>query len=160
MSIQNNPDLVDTFDLFKTFFAKKLKQEVSVKFKGDGNQIQFNFNADIIADLVKCNNAFLMRIVLVVSLFQELFLSLRNAITSYALQTNLQQDGKQCASTRATILLLILRMKNVFVPLKPELFVPSIKIKKRPHPYKSASTTAPSATVTAPNRQPSSSNQL
>lgn len=71
MSIQNNPDLVDTFDLFKTYFdetistlqkdlsvgndnfAKKIKQEVSVKFKGEGNQIQFNFNADIIADLVK-----------------------------------------------------------------------------------------------------------
>ncbi|CAC5388127.1 unnamed protein product [Mytilus coruscus] len=66
-----NNDLVDTFSLFKTYidgkiatlhkdlavgnenFATKLKQEVSVKLKGEGNQIQFNFNCEIMADLVK-----------------------------------------------------------------------------------------------------------
>ncbi|CAC5412976.1 unnamed protein product [Mytilus coruscus] len=66
-----NNDLVDTFSLFKTYldgkiatlhkdlavgnenFATKLKQGVSVKLKREGNQIQFNFNCDIMADLVK-----------------------------------------------------------------------------------------------------------
>ncbi|XP_052097999.1 uncharacterized protein LOC127732855 [Mytilus californianus] len=66
-----NNDLVDTFSLFKTYldgkiatlhkdlavgnenFATKLKQEVSVKLKGEDNQIQFNFNCEIMADLVK-----------------------------------------------------------------------------------------------------------
>lgn len=66
-----NNDLVDTFSLFKTNldekiatlhkhlvignenFATKLEQEVSVKLKGEGNQIQFNFNCEIMADLVK-----------------------------------------------------------------------------------------------------------
>jgi hypothetical protein len=61
-----NTDLVDTFQLFKTYLdgkmstlqedlavAKKLKKEVTVKLKGDGNQIQFSFNSDIISDLTK-----------------------------------------------------------------------------------------------------------
>ncbi|CAC5402362.1 unnamed protein product [Mytilus coruscus] len=65
-----NNDLVDTFSLFKTYldgkiatfhkdlavgnenFGTKLKQEVSVKLNGEGNQIQFNFNCEIMADLV------------------------------------------------------------------------------------------------------------
>jgi len=34
-------------------FAKKLKKEVAVKLKGEGNQIQFSFNSDIISDLTK-----------------------------------------------------------------------------------------------------------
>ncbi|CAC5407366.1 unnamed protein product [Mytilus coruscus] len=34
-------------------FATKLKQEVSVKLKDEDNQIQFNFNCEIMADLVK-----------------------------------------------------------------------------------------------------------
>ena len=64
-------DLVDTFNLFRSYmdgqmstlkkditdgnesFAKKLKKEVSVKLKGEGNQIQYDFNSDIISDLVK-----------------------------------------------------------------------------------------------------------
>ena len=66
-----NTDLVDTFQLFKTYldgkmstlqedlavgnesFAKKPKKEVAVKLKGEGNQIQFSFNSDIISDLTK-----------------------------------------------------------------------------------------------------------
>ena len=57
-----NTDLVDTFQLFKTYldgkmstlqedvavgnesFAKILKKEVAVKLKGEGNQIQFSLN--------------------------------------------------------------------------------------------------------------------
>lgn len=34
-------------------FARKLKEEVSVKLKGEGNQIQFSFNSEILADLQK-----------------------------------------------------------------------------------------------------------
>ena len=67
----SNTDLVDTFELFKTYldgkistlhkdlaagndsFAKSLKKEVSVKLKGEGNQIQFTFNSELIADLQK-----------------------------------------------------------------------------------------------------------
>ncbi|CAC5417626.1 unnamed protein product [Mytilus coruscus] len=66
-----NNDLVDTLSLFKTYldgkiatlhkdlvvgnenFATKLEQEVSVKLKYEGNQIQFNFNREIMADLVR-----------------------------------------------------------------------------------------------------------
>lgn len=33
--------------------AKKIKKEASVKLKGEGNQIQFTFNSEIIADLQK-----------------------------------------------------------------------------------------------------------
>ena len=67
----SNSDLVDTFGLFKTYldgkisslkndlasgnevFARKLKQECAVKLKGEGNQAQFSFNSDLIADLSK-----------------------------------------------------------------------------------------------------------
>ena len=66
-------DITDTFNLFKTYldsklenlkdqlstgndfdsFAKQLKKEVSVKFKYEGNKLQFNFNAEILSDLSK-----------------------------------------------------------------------------------------------------------
>ncbi|XP_062618634.1 uncharacterized protein LOC134280240 [Saccostrea cucullata] len=66
-------DLADTFNLFKTYFdsklntlkdelsvgndfddlAKKLKKDVSVSFKHEGNKIQFEFNSEILNDLSK-----------------------------------------------------------------------------------------------------------
>jgi hypothetical protein len=64
-------DLVDTFDLFKTYLDHKLhdlksdiiseqenlslkvKEQVNLKFKSEGNKIQFRFNEEIAADLAK-----------------------------------------------------------------------------------------------------------
>ncbi|XP_062572655.1 uncharacterized protein LOC134234596 [Saccostrea cucullata] len=66
-------DLADTFNLFKSYLDNKLdtlkeelstgndienltktiKKEVSVKFKSEGNKIQFNFNTEILGDLNK-----------------------------------------------------------------------------------------------------------
>ncbi|XP_062571214.1 uncharacterized protein LOC134233244 [Saccostrea cucullata] len=66
-------DLADTFNLFKTYLdsklntlkeelsvgndfddlAKKLKKDVSVSFKHEGNKIQFEFNSEILNDLSK-----------------------------------------------------------------------------------------------------------
>ncbi|XP_071174702.1 uncharacterized protein LOC143074118 [Mytilus galloprovincialis] len=66
------PQISDqTFELFTSYFdskisslknelvsgndslAKKLKKEVSVKLKGEGNQIQYSFNSDIVSELQK-----------------------------------------------------------------------------------------------------------
>ena len=67
----NNRDLVDTFELFKTYFdnkigdrkselvqeqdfiSRKLKEEVSIKFKHEGNKIQHKFNEEVVAELQK-----------------------------------------------------------------------------------------------------------
>lgn len=66
-------DLADTFNLFKSYLDTKLeslkeelstgndienitktiKKEVSVKFKNEGNKIQFNFNSELLGDLNK-----------------------------------------------------------------------------------------------------------
>ena len=67
-------DLADTFNLFKSYLDNKLeslkeelscsgndlenltktiKKEVSVKFKNEGNKIQYNFNAELLGDLKK-----------------------------------------------------------------------------------------------------------
>ena len=68
---QPKQDLVDTFDLFKTYLDHKLhdlksdiiseqenlslkvKEQVNLKFKSEGNKIQFRFNEEITADLAK-----------------------------------------------------------------------------------------------------------
>jgi hypothetical protein len=68
---QPKQDLVDTFDLFKTYLDHKLhdlksdiiseqenlslkvKEQVNLKFKSEGNKIQFRFNEEIAADLAK-----------------------------------------------------------------------------------------------------------
>ncbi|VDI24031.1 Hypothetical predicted protein [Mytilus galloprovincialis] len=64
-------DLHDTFSLFKLYMdgkmdslesklvreqdamSKKIKEEVSIKFKHEGNRIQFKFNEEIVNDLNK-----------------------------------------------------------------------------------------------------------
>ena len=64
-------DLVDTFELFKVYFdnklsdlkselvreqdslTKKLKEDVSLKFKHEGNKIQHTFNEGIVSELIK-----------------------------------------------------------------------------------------------------------
>jgi hypothetical protein len=68
---QLKQDLVDTFDLFKTYLDHKLhdlksdiiseqenlslkdKEQVNLKFKNEGNKIQFRFIEEIAADLAK-----------------------------------------------------------------------------------------------------------
>ena len=68
---QPGQDLVDTFDLFKTYLDHKLhnlksdiiseqenlslkvKEQFNLKFKSEGNKIQFRFNEEIVADLAK-----------------------------------------------------------------------------------------------------------
>ena len=68
---QPKQDLVDTFDLFKTYLDHKLhdlksdiiseqenlslkvKEQVNLKFKTEGNKIQFRSNEEIAADLAK-----------------------------------------------------------------------------------------------------------
>jgi hypothetical protein len=68
---QPRQDLVDTFELFKTYLDHKLhnfksdiiseqenlslkvKEQVNLKFKSEGNKIQFRFNEEIAADLTK-----------------------------------------------------------------------------------------------------------
>ena len=66
-----NNDLHDTFQLFKFYMegkmgelesklvreqdamSKKLKDDVSIKFKHEGNKIQFNFNEEVMSVLKK-----------------------------------------------------------------------------------------------------------
>ena len=68
---KENLDLVDTFELFKVYFdnklgelkselvqeqdyrTKKLKGDVSLKFKHEGNKIQHKFNEEIVSELNK-----------------------------------------------------------------------------------------------------------
>ena len=70
-SSNQRSDLADTFNLFKTCLDNKLeflkeelstgndienltkaiKKEVSVKFRSEGNKIQYQFNADLLNDL-------------------------------------------------------------------------------------------------------------
>lgn len=66
-------DIADTFNLFKSYLdsqhdnrkdqlltgndfdslAKQIKEKVSVNFNHEGNEIQFNFNSEILSDLTK-----------------------------------------------------------------------------------------------------------
>ncbi|CAG2186486.1 unnamed protein product [Mytilus edulis] len=69
--VEERRDLADTFELFKVYFdnklvdlksdlvreqdvfPKKLKEEVSLKFKHEGNKIQYKFNEETITELNK-----------------------------------------------------------------------------------------------------------
>ncbi|CAC5371828.1 unnamed protein product [Mytilus coruscus] len=69
--VEERRDLADTFELFKVYFdnklvdlksdlvreqdviSKKLKEEVSLKFKHEGNKIQYKFNEENITELNK-----------------------------------------------------------------------------------------------------------
>ncbi|VDI17417.1 Hypothetical predicted protein [Mytilus galloprovincialis] len=69
--VEERRDLADTFELFKVYFdnklvdlksdlvreqdviSKKLKEEVSLKFKHEGNKIQYKFNEETITELNK-----------------------------------------------------------------------------------------------------------
>jgi len=70
-NVNNSRDLVDTFDLFKNYLdhklldfksdlfsqqdslSKKYREEVNLKFKNEGNRIQFRFNEEILEGLHK-----------------------------------------------------------------------------------------------------------
>jgi hypothetical protein len=70
----DNANFADTFNLFQTYLdtkldsskeellisgndidniTKSIKREVSVKFKHEGNKIQYNFNSELLSDLTK-----------------------------------------------------------------------------------------------------------
>ena len=125
-----NTDLVDTFQLFKTYldgkmstlqedvavgnesFAKILKKEVAVKLKGEGNQIQFSLNLISFLILLKYRNVFQQMIQLLLTLFRALFSSLTGEISLLGLRMNLPPVGKLCrVSMKVMILRQIHRME-------------------------------------------------
>ncbi|CAC5364665.1 unnamed protein product [Mytilus coruscus] len=73
--VEERRDLADTFELFKVYFdnklvdlksdlvreqdviSKKLKEEVSLKFKHEGNKIQYKFNEETITKLNKSDTS-------------------------------------------------------------------------------------------------------
>jgi hypothetical protein len=119
-----NTDLVDTFQLFKTYLdgkmstlqedlavAKKLKKEVAVKLKGDGNQINLVLILISFLILLKYRNVFQQMIQLLLTLFRALFSSLTGEISLLGLRINLPPVGKLCVSMKVMILRQIHRME-------------------------------------------------
>ena len=126
-----NTDLVDTFQLFKTYLdgkmstlqedlavAKKLKKEVAVKLKGDGNQINLVLILISFLILLKYRNVFQQMIQLLLTLFRALFSNLTGEISLLGLRINLPPVGKLCVSMNVMILRQIQRMKKGYVQRK------------------------------------------
>ena len=92
--------------------AKKLKKEVAVKLKGDGNQIQFSFNSDIISDLTKIQKRISADDSASLNLVSGIILKLnrRNKL-KLGLRINLPSVGKLCVSMKVMILRQIHRME-------------------------------------------------
>lgn len=94
------------------FFAKKLKEDCAVKLKGEGNQVQFSLNSDIIADLNKLQK----RISPEDSIsFPELSSNSTREISSSGLRTNRPLAGKPLRNTKVMIWRQIRKTKNVSV---------------------------------------------
>ncbi|CAC5389809.1 unnamed protein product [Mytilus coruscus] len=164
-----NNDLVDTFSLFKTYldgkiatlhkdltvgnenFATKLKQEVSVKLKGEGNQIQFNFNCEIMADLVKLQkripdeDAACLKLVsgaiLKVKKCNKLIRIADKSTTGWKTVREYESDDLASDSEDEK------RIRSA-----ESRAIRSIKEKKRPHPYRTVTATVSAPPAPMPNQ--------
>lgn len=126
--VPERSDLADTFNWFRTYLISKpesfndeisvsgkdidiitrsIKREVSVKFKHEGNKIQYiNFNSDLLSDLAKVQKHFINK------------LNKRNKLIRIA-DISPPQVGQRSESTRAMTLRQILKMENACARRRP-----------------------------------------
>lgn len=87
--------------------TRSIKREVSVKFKHEGNKIQYiNFNSDLLSDLAKVQKHFINK------------LNKRNKLIRIA-DISPPQVGQRSESTRAMTLRQILKMENACARRRP-----------------------------------------
>lgn len=126
--VPERSDLADTFNWFRTYLISKpesfndeisvsgkdidnitrsIKREVSVKFKHEGNKIQYiNFNSDLLSVLAKVQKHFINK------------LNKRNKLIRIA-DISPPQVGQRSESTRAMTLRQILKMENACARRRP-----------------------------------------
>ncbi|CAC5374566.1 unnamed protein product [Mytilus coruscus] len=135
-------------------FATKLKEEVSVKLKGEGNQIQFNFNCDIIADLVKLQKRIPDEDAACLEFVPGAILKVKKRNKLIRIADDLPQAGKPSVNMRVTALLPIQKTRNASVLLEAVLLVVSRR-RKYPiliKPTLKATVSAPTASISNQHR--------
>ncbi|CAC5374856.1 unnamed protein product [Mytilus coruscus] len=161
---------MDTVLLFKTYlygkiatlhkdrpvgnenFAIKLKQDLSVKLKGVGNQIQFNFNCIIMADLVKLHKHIADEDAACLKLVSASILKIRKCNKPFRIADSSPEGWKTVREYESEDLASDYEVEKRIRSAENRA-IRSIKEKKRPHPYKTTAATVSAPTASVSNQK-------